>query len=187
MPDKTLHVIPIQAQHPEIGRWLWALAEVRKRTLALVDDCDQRTLDWTGPDGCENSIGSLLYHIAAVEMYWVFLDILGRNLSEDVKALLPLPGFDENQRITRLTGVSRSEHVDRLHSTRKVANAIFAEMDVKEWRRARAPLDGSEEYEVTPEWAVFHLIEHESGHAAQISSLKARSRRRFASTIADEQ
>lgn len=182
MPFKTLQVNPVQAKHAEIGRWLWALEEVRKRTLALADQCDQQTLDWTGADGRENSIGSLLYHIAAVEMYWVFLDVLGRDLPDDVNALLPFPGADENQRLTRLSGISLADHVERLHATRKIALPVFAEMDIEEWHRARPPIDKSDEYEVTPAWAVFHLVEHESGHAGQISSLKARSQRHFAST-----
>ena len=46
-------------------------------------------------------------------------------------------------------------------------------MDLAEWRRLRPPVN-EQNYETTPEWAVFHLIEHEAGHAFQISSLKAR-------------
>lgn len=45
-------VTPVPAQDPEIGRWLWAMEEVRRRrTLKLVTGLDQRTLDWEGPDG----------------------------------------------------------------------------------------------------------------------------------------
>lgn len=31
-----------------------------------------------------------------------------------------------------------------------------------------------------PEWAAFHLVEHEAGHAFQISSLRARGTRMLA-------
>ena len=62
MPAKTLQVIPQRARDSEIGRWLWALAEVREKTLSVVGDCDQQALDWPGSDSRENSIGTLLYH-----------------------------------------------------------------------------------------------------------------------------
>jgi len=179
MPDKILQVIPQPAGCDEIGRWLWALAEVRQRTLKLADDCDQQTLDWTSDDG-ENCIGTLLYHIAIVEMSWLYLDLLRQEFPEDVQYLLPLPVADENRRPSPLIGASLIEHVSRLHATREITVAILREMDAQEWRRLRPPIDGLD-YEVTPEWAVFHLIEHEAGHAAQISSLKARSQRHFES------
>jgi hypothetical protein len=41
---------------------------------------DQQTLDWQGLDRSENSIGSLLYHIALVEMSWLFMDLLEEEL-----------------------------------------------------------------------------------------------------------
>jgi hypothetical protein len=41
---------------------------------------DQQTLDWQGLDRSENSIGSLLYHIALVEMSWLFMDLLEDEL-----------------------------------------------------------------------------------------------------------
>ena len=42
-----------------IGGWLWAMRQARKRTLYLVEDLDEDILDWQGPDGRENSIGTL--------------------------------------------------------------------------------------------------------------------------------
>jgi len=61
---RMLQIDPLPGYEPEVGRWLWALEEVRRRTLRLVEGLDQRTLDWEGPDGRENAIGSLLYHIS---------------------------------------------------------------------------------------------------------------------------
>jgi hypothetical protein len=44
-----------------------------------------------------------------------------------------------------------------------------------DWRRLRSPDDV--DYRVTPEWAVFHLVEHEAGHSFQISALRSRAER----------
>ncbi len=76
---RTLAVAALEGYVPEIGRWMWAMNAVRRRTLRLVEGGDQRTLDWEGPDGRENAIGSLLYHIALVEMGWLYGDVMQRD------------------------------------------------------------------------------------------------------------
>lgn len=176
---RKLHeVIPLQGYESEIGRWLWMLEEVRRRTLRLADGLDQRTLDWEGADGRENAIGSLLYHIAGVEMGWLFIDVLGgQDLPPDVKPDFPHDTADTSGRITRVPGVALPVHLRRLDRSRTVFLDRFKAMSLEDWRRLRHPPD--EDYDVTPEWAVFHLVEHEAGHAFQISSLRARAGRLF--------
>src|SRR2546422_2704626 len=76
MTVEQLHIAPLEGYDPEIGRWLWALQDVRHRyTLRLVKDLDERLVDWEGPDGQENAIASLLYHIAHVEIGWLYGDV----------------------------------------------------------------------------------------------------------------
>jgi uncharacterized damage-inducible protein DinB len=177
--EKTLAVNALPGYAPEIGRWLWAMNEVRRRTLRLVEGLDQRTLDWAGADGRENAIGTLLYHIAAVEMGWLFIDIKEGDLPPHVKHDFP---FDtaSNGRLTPVLQTPLAEHLRRLESSRKIFLDSLKEMSIEDWRQFRQP--GDEDYAVTPEWAVFHLVEHEAGHAFQISSLKARARRLFGSS-----
>lgn len=174
----TLHVEPLNASSPEIGRWLWALEEVRARTHRLIDGLDQRTLDWEGADGQENAIGSLLYHIAYVEMGWLFIDILGKPFPPQVSKDFPHKRDEGHGRLSRVLGVSLADHLGRLKRSRTIALDTLREIPIEDWRRLRHP--SGEDYELTPEWAVFHLVEHEAGHAFQISSLKARATRLFA-------
>jgi uncharacterized damage-inducible protein DinB len=170
---------PLDGYAPEIGRWLWALQDVRQRyTLRLIKDLDERLIDWEGPDGQENAIGSLLYHIADVEMGWLYGEVMG--LTEPppaVMQLLPLPGREPGgKRLTRVLGVPLAQHVERLDRTREIFLKELAGMSPAEWRKLRPDPQGGD-YEATPEWVVFHLVEHEAGHAFQISSLKARGTR----------
>jgi uncharacterized damage-inducible protein DinB len=169
----SLTVGSLEAGDSEIGRWLWALEEVRKTTVKAVAGCDAEVIDWNGIDGMENSIGSLLYHLAIVEMSWMYLDLLQREMPSQVQEILPWPMADNARRLTRVAGRPLSEHLDRLASTRELTLSILRTMDVEEWRRPRSPVDRSD-YQVTPEWAVFHLVEHEAGHAFQMKSLMAR-------------
>jgi uncharacterized damage-inducible protein DinB len=170
---ECLAVGSLEASTPEIGRWLWALEEVRKTTVKSVGGCEQDAIDWCGSDGMENSIGSLLYHLAIVEMSWMYLDVLQQEFPPQVREVLPLPMADDTRRMTRVAGRPLSEHLDRLRSTRDLTLSILRTMDLEEWRRTRSPVDGAD-YQVTPEWAVFHVIEHEAGHAFQMKSLMAR-------------
>lgn len=171
-----LKINPLPAATPEIGRWLWALAEVRQRTLRQIADIDQRLLDWRGSGGAENSVGSLLYHIALVEMSWLYLDLLQQEFPPEVNNLFPFPMADEAGKVSHVPGVTLQEHLHRLTTTREIALSRFQQMTPDEWHRLRPPVN-DQSYETTPEWAVFHLIEHEAGHAFQISSLKARWQR----------
>lgn len=175
---EQFHITPLDGYDPEIGRWLWALQDARRRTLRLIKDLDPRLVDWEGPDGQENAIGSLLYHIADVEMGWLFGDLKGlTELPPAVKQDFPVPGREPGgNRLTRVLGVPLAEHVGRINRSRAVFLKEFEGVSSAEWRRLR-PAPPPDEYEVTPEWVLFHLVEHEAGHAFQISSLKARGTR----------
>jgi uncharacterized damage-inducible protein DinB len=161
---------------PEVGRWLWSMEEVRRRTLDSVKGLDQQTLDWEGPDDQENAIGSLLYHIALVEMSWLYMDILEQDLPPPVKADFPHDMASQG-RVTRVPSVPLAGHLERLNRSRGVFLEAFRSMSLDDWGRLRSP--GNVDYKVTPAWAVFHLVEHEAGHAAQIGALKARAARFF--------
>jgi uncharacterized damage-inducible protein DinB len=175
--SRVLQVEALPGYEPEIGRWLWALEEVRRGTLATVQGLDQRVLDWEGPKGGENSIGSLLYHIALVEVDWLFTDILEEEIPADLAADFPYPMADGQRRLARVPHLPLVDHLARLARSRAVLLRALRAMSLAEWRLLRAPGDG--DYRVTPEWAVFHLIEHEAGHLFQIRALKARAARHF--------
>jgi hypothetical protein len=177
---RVLSAQALPGYEPEIGIWLWAMEEVRRRTLKLVDGLDQRTLDWEGPDGRENAIGTLLYHIALVELDWLFADLLLRSeLPAHVSPDFPHSSRDEEGRLTPVLGVPLDLHVGLLARSRKVFLETFKEIPLAEWRKIRSP--EGQDYSCTPEWTVFHLVEHEAGHAFQIGALKARAKRHFGS------
>lgn len=168
---KVLKAAALPGYDPEIGHWLWALEEVRGRTVQVVGDLDQNALDWQGPSGVENAIGSLLYHIALVEMSWLFMDILLSEIPPDIKRYFPYD-MATSGRITPVLGVGLEDHLERLQRSRRVLLEAFEGMSVKDWQTLRDP--GDVDYQVSPAWAVFHLLEHESGHTAQVSAMKAR-------------
>jgi len=157
----------------EIGRWLWMMEEVRRYTLKTVHGLSQEVVDWEGPAGDENSIGTLLYHVALVEIDWLYFDLRGVPYPGPVAAMFPHPDR-AGKRLTPVRAVPLHVHLDRLERSRKVFLADLAGMTVEDWHRPRSPAGA--DYEVTPEWTVFHLVDHEAHHAEQMRFLRTRYR-----------
>ena len=167
---EILETKPLEGYPSEIAVWLWAMEEVRKKTK-YVDGVSQDILDWAGPEGDENSMGTLLYHIAAVEMGWLHFDILERAdlYPEGDFPFEPFTGG----RLTPVVGVSLNDHLARLDKSRALFLERIREIGLEAWTKLRSP--EGENYSVSPAWAVFHLVEHEAGHAGQIGVMKKRA------------
>lgn len=108
-------------------------------------------------------------------MGWLFFDILGQDLPPAVEDDLPYDLADASGRLVRVPGVALDEHLARLRRCRAIFLDAFRTMSLDDWKRLRAP--EGEDYRVTPEWAVFHLVEHEAGHLFQIRRLKRQAKR----------
>lgn len=151
---------------PEIGRWLWALEDGRQRTRRTLDDLDPVLVDWTS-EHHEHTLGTLLYHIALVEMDWFAVEVMENKLSANIWDDFPHP-MRQNNRLTRVAGVSLAEHWRRLDAMRERLMEGFKFMSLEEFRRPRV----LEEYVVTPEWVLHHLCQHESEHRAEMAAVR---------------
>jgi uncharacterized damage-inducible protein DinB len=166
--------------HPEIGRALWMLETTRQRLNDLLDIVNPNSLDWL-PDWSQHSIGTLLYHIALVETDWLYVEVLGHPYDQpypgDIAALFPYPMRTDNA-LTRVTGLGMDEHRRRLAAVRRALLDVYRAMTPDDFRRPRAQPD----YDVTPEWVLFHLSEHETEHRAEIAVLRTQFAREKASS-----
>jgi hypothetical protein len=153
---------------PEIERWLWALEDTRRRTKAGLDGITQEALDWTPPHG-GNGIGTLLYHIAAIEADWLYAEVLeGQVFPREVADLFPYDVRDDEDQLTVLVGTPLEAHLLRLDVVRGKLLAVFRGLTVADFHRPRSLPD----YDVTPEWVLHHLMQHEAEHRAQIGTLR---------------
>ncbi len=68
MSDKKQHIVmPFPDCDPQIGCALWMLEDCRSRTRRSLANLNPAAVDWAG--GFNNhSIGTLLFHIAAIEI-----------------------------------------------------------------------------------------------------------------------
>ena len=169
---KVRIVEPLSGCVPEIGRWLWALEDTRRRTEQSLEGVGAAAIDWSPALG-GNTIGTLLYHIAAIEVDWLFTDVLQRRFPPEVESLFPQNARDDQGRLVTVQNVSLEEHLDRLATTRAILLASFRDMDVREFRCLRHMAG----YSITPEWVLHHLMQHEAEHRGQIAELRARAER----------
>jgi uncharacterized damage-inducible protein DinB len=159
---RSLVVSALPGYEAEIGRWMWALEDVRRTVKARLNGISQSVID-TKIDG-RDSIATLLYHIALVEADWLYEEVLVSDWAPEIRALFPFGSRDSAGDLTHVEGQSLDAHFHRLDSVRKVFLSHFQTMDIADWRNPRS----LPAYDVTPEWVVYHLIEHESHHRGQI-------------------
>ncbi|MCO5177011.1 MAG: DinB family protein [Thermomicrobiales bacterium] len=157
-----LAITPVKANDATIARWLGAIENSRRRTLDLLCDINPVAIDWQR-DG-ENTIGTLLYHIAAIEADWLYCEVLTQPFPEDVVALFPWDVRDAAGRLSHVAGRSIDEHVELLAAIRTRLLAAFQPMTLSDFQTLRVLPD----YDVSPEWVLHHLMQHEAEHRGQI-------------------
>ncbi|MEM7737077.1 MAG: DinB family protein [Deinococcota bacterium] len=175
----TVYQMHHLADYPqEIGGWLWGLEDARKRTKQVIRGLDQAVLDWQGEDDSENAIGSLLYHLALVEMAWLYEDVLCQpDATKDYPQKYPWP-MGSKGRLSPVLGISLEEHIARLDTSRATFLEHLKTVTLDDWGRLRNPEDT--DYQVSPAWVLFHLVEHEASHTGQMSIMKKRAQKALA-------
>jgi uncharacterized damage-inducible protein DinB len=140
--------------------------DTRQQTRHVLTSIDPSVIDWEPASG--NSIGTLLYHIAAVELDWLYAEALEeRPWPPEIEESFRWEMRDERGQLTVVRGVSLVEHLHRLDLVREHLLAAFRQMTPTEIRRIRH----FPAYDVTPEWVLHHLIQHEAEHRGEIQLL----------------
>lgn len=154
---------------PVIGYWLGAIQEARSRTVRCLEGLPSAALDWT--EECSlHTIGTLLYHIAAIEADWLFAEVLESGFPPDVEAILPYDVRDNQGMLTIVRGGTLDDYWERLSAVRQYLMTAFQRMSLDDFRRSRT----LPEYEVTPEWVLHHLCQHEAEHRSEMAALRSR-------------
>jgi uncharacterized damage-inducible protein DinB len=154
------------ADDPEIGRWLAAFEEVRRDTLKVVAQISPAAIDRDPRDGGD-TLGTVLHHVALVEIDWVYLDVLDRQ-GEISLDLFPYDSREEDGHLTPVLGETMAGHLERLATTRELVLGELRAMSSEGFHRVHA----RDEIDVSADWVVFHLIDHEVEHRVRISALR---------------
>ena len=160
------------AADPTIASLLWMMEDARVMLLETVAGLDPATLDWEPAIG-GNSIGSLLYHIAGVEMDWLYAEVLEQNPPADIIAFFPSDMREDDGHLARWRGEDIPTLEHRLSEVRDHLLATYASMTPADFRRARS----LPRYDVTPEWVLHHLLQDEAVHRGEIGMVKLMAER----------
>ncbi len=160
-------VVPLPGCEPEIGRALWMLEDARQRTRSTLENLPPAAVDWIGGFN-GHSIGALLYHIAAIEISWLGIEVAEGSLPAGVWEHFAIEVRDAQGKLSPVMGVSLDAHWQRLDFVRGLLLAVYKPMSLAEYRRPRH----MDDYDVTPEWVLHHLMQHEAGHRDEIGALR---------------
>ncbi len=160
---------PSNAYTPAIAHWVWMLEDTRRRTVEALAGLSTDALEWSLADG--NSIGSLLYHIALIEMSYLYEDILGLGWVAELQPLLPYDVRSGDGHLTAVRGESLESHLARLTACRALLLQALGRMDEQDLSRTRQ-VEGAA---ISPEWAFHHLMQHEAEHRGQIVEIRAQA------------
>ena len=159
------------AVDPEVGRWLAALEEARRDTLEVLAAIEPDAVDRDPGDGGDH-LGTVLYHIALVELDWVMTDVLGRPDDPAMRVLLPHDDRVVGGRLTPVLGDPLAGHLERMTRVRELVLSELRPMTSEAFHRVRPCL----ETEVSAAWVVFHLVDHEAEHRVRLSAIRDRFR-----------
>ncbi|HSM01633.1 MAG TPA: DinB family protein [Acidimicrobiia bacterium] len=154
---------------PGVGALLAMMEDCRERTLRLVEGLDPARVDeptpWHG-----NTAGSLLYHVAAIELDWLYSEVMSKDFPEEAWSWFPHDVREEDGRLTPVLGEALELHLDRLAWVRdRMREELRALTDAD--LQAVRKTDGDRT--VTPEWVFHHLMQHEAEHRGQLGEIMA--------------
>jgi hypothetical protein len=100
-------------------------------------------------------------------------EILGDPEATELVPLLPWPdregpGEGGQRHLSRIDGQTLDEHLARLAAIRSFVLERLSPMTNEEFHRVRS----LERYDVAPDWALHHILQHEAEHRAHIAWLR---------------
>jgi uncharacterized damage-inducible protein DinB len=175
---ETLLITPPGFRSAEVARFLWQMDDQRRALLAGTRGLTIEELSWQPAPGV-NTIGMLLAHIAVAEAHLAQIGLLGeaRGHPEDVTGLTAkeegMPLAADARPSPALDGKGLAYFDDllaraRAHTRKLALELMDADLDRKV---ARTRPDGSKRVSNVG-WMLYHMLEHEAGHRAQIAVLR---------------
>lgn len=165
-------MVPVEGCDPIVGAALWVMQDCRRRTLRELESVRDEWLDAVPPMG-HNTLGTILYHMAAAEVGWLYDDLLKKPFPPDLKALFPTDDRDEQGMLARLKGSPLSAYLDRLAIAREHFISEYKAMSVEDFRRLREITYWTgETHWLTAEFILYHLVNHDAEHRGEITMIR---------------
>jgi hypothetical protein len=166
--EREVRILEPMAEAAEVGRWLSAMEDDRRDTLRELRGITDENLE-VRPAASDNSVGSLLYHVALIEADWLVDDIFDTALADSkIATWFPLADRDGEGQLSEVRGEDLGTHLERLAAVRAYLIDQLRPMSVADFHTPRR----RPQYDVSPAWVLHHLLAHEAEHRAEIGWLK---------------
>ncbi|WP_096435754.1 DinB family protein [Alteribacter populi] len=141
------------------------LIQTREKLLTMIDKVDEEDLYFHVPQ--VPTVAGYLLHLAQIELWWNKEVLRQQPLSEeDHERFL----FQEKQEIVTPPKQEKAWFLSRLGEARMLTREHFMMMSDMEFKRPSLEVVlGDEETYCSPEWVLYHLIDHESYHRGQMA------------------
>jgi uncharacterized damage-inducible protein DinB len=161
----------------EAGRTMTQLDHLHRRLAEGTRGSTPSELEWQPAAGA-NSIGMLLAHIAIAEVYWAqvgplslseyrFEEILGVGDEDD-----GMPLAEGGRPPAVLAGKDLAFYDEVLARGRAFTRKALERLSASDLDRIISRRRGEKVQELDMRWILFHMVEHLSGHAAQVMQLR---------------
>jgi len=158
---------------PHIGTLLGTMTMMRTWIVRGVEELSVKELDFQIDDK-SNSIGAMLWHLAATERYYqlnTFEGLEWGTWDDEIKEIWDLPmGLGEDGR-EKIKGNKIKFYLEKLESVRAETEKQFAER-TDDWLWESENFFDNLPTNNYAKW--FHVCEHESNHNGQIKFIKKR-------------
>jgi uncharacterized damage-inducible protein DinB len=164
---------PKDGYTPMVGTLLSTMTMMRAWVLDTVTDFTVEQLDFLLDDKA-NSIGSMLWHLAATERYYqlnTFEEMKWGSWSKEIKDEWDLPMDLGDEARKKIKGHDLDFYLGKLNEVRKVTEKEFAKRD-DAWLQKSEIFFGNEPTNNHCKW--FHVCEHESNHNGQMKFIAKR-------------
>lgn len=170
MSERQHEIVPLPDCDPEIGRMLFMMEDARTRTRSALLGLDKALIDWRENDDT-HTIGTILYHLAISELHRLseIVDLEGHPIWEQFTE----SARDDHGVLSTLSAHSYEWYWQRLNHVRLLLLDAFQRMSPDDFRRPRRA--GQREF--TPEWMLYHLLQHEAEHRMELRLLRTRAER----------
>ncbi len=164
---------PMEGYAPHVGALLSSMNMMRAWVVYQVKDLTVEQLDFQVDDQ-SNSIGAMLWHLAATEKYYqlnTFDKMAWGSWSAEIKKEWDLPMNLGDKGRDEIKGNPIEFYLEKLDSVREVTKTEFAKRD-DDWLMESEPFFQNLPTNNYAKW--FHVCEHESNHNGQIKFIKKR-------------
>lgn len=172
-PDELMLIGPKEGYSPQVGTLVSMLNYNRSTIIGITKGLTIEQLDYLH-DAKANTIGSLIMHLGATEIFYQANTFEGRQDFNDAEKKL----WDDAMNLgdagrKNIKGHELKYYIDLITEVREKTLRELKKKD-DQWLMEIDKKWSNEKRSINTYWKWFHVCEHESNHRGQIAWLKSR-------------